>query len=73
MAREIGLGFSVPRDCEVLRWERRGDWSVYPEDHIGRTKGEARAIAAHPAEWEQFRTGDEKARGTVGEFIRHRR
>ena len=47
-AREIGLGFSVPRDCDVLRWERRGDWSVYPEDHIGRTKGETRAVAVHP-------------------------
>ena len=47
-AREIGMGFSVPKDCDVLRWERRGDWSVYPEDHIGRTKGEAQAVASHP-------------------------
>jgi beta-galactosidase len=48
LAREIGMSFSVPKDCDVLRWERRGDWSVYPEDHIGRTQGETRSVASHP-------------------------
>jgi beta-galactosidase len=47
LAREIGLGFSVPKDCDLLRWERQGDWSVYPDDHIGRPFGETRAFAAH--------------------------
>jgi hypothetical protein len=47
LAREIGLVFSVPKDCDLLRWERRADWSVYPSDHIGRPQGETRALAAH--------------------------
>lgn len=46
-AREVGMVFSVPRDCDLLRWERRGEWSVYAGDHIGRTFGETRAFARH--------------------------
>ena len=46
-AREIGMAFSVPMDCSHLSWERRGEWSVYPGDHIGRTRGEAPAFASH--------------------------
>jgi hypothetical protein len=46
-AREIGLAFAVPRDCDLFRWERQGEWSVYPADHIGRPLGQARAFAAH--------------------------
>ena len=42
--REIGLRFSVPRDCEVLEWDRRAPWNVYPSDHIGRPRGTARAF-----------------------------
>lgn len=48
-AREIGLRLSVPTDCDLLRWDRNGEWNVYPDDHIGRPKGEARALAEHPA------------------------
>ncbi len=40
--REVGVGFELARACERLRWQRRGDWSVYPPDHIGRLVGEAR-------------------------------
>jgi len=47
MAREIGLRYSVPRDCQELRWERNAEWSVYPEDHIGRPRGKAPAFADH--------------------------
>ena len=50
LAREIGMAFSVPRDCDMLRWERQGEWSVYPADHIGRTLGETRAFANHSDE-----------------------
>ncbi len=39
-----GLRFSVPRDCNVLDWDRRGEWNVYPPDHIGRPRGTARAF-----------------------------
>ncbi len=44
LAHEIGLRFSVPRDCDVLDWDRRGEWNVYPADHIGRPVGTARAF-----------------------------
>ena len=50
LAREIGLAFSVPKDCDLLRWQRRAEWSVYPGDHIGRPLGQTRAFAAHPQE-----------------------
>ncbi|MFZ1935695.1 MAG: glycoside hydrolase family 2 TIM barrel-domain containing protein [Thermoguttaceae bacterium] len=44
LAHEIGLRFSVPTDCDVLDWDRRGEWNVYPSDHIGRPVGTARAF-----------------------------
>jgi len=39
--RQFGLVFSVPRDIQNLRWYRKGLWSYYPENHIGRAFGEA--------------------------------
>jgi hypothetical protein len=42
-AREIGLRFGVPPWMDALSWKRRGEWSVYPEDHIGRNEGSAKA------------------------------
>jgi len=48
LAREVGMSFSVPRDCDVLRWDRVGEWSAYPDDHIGRPVGKAAAFASHP-------------------------
>lgn len=47
-AREVGLRLSVPRQCDLLQWDRQAEWSVYPDDHIGRPRGHARAVAAHP-------------------------
>jgi beta-galactosidase len=47
LTREVGLVLSTPRDCDFLRWQRRAEWSAYPEDHIGRPVGETRAFAAH--------------------------
>jgi beta-galactosidase len=43
--REIGLTMEVPRICDRLEWERKAEWSYYPEDHIGRPHGIA---TAHP-------------------------
>jgi hypothetical protein len=55
LVREAGLVVSTPRDCDWLRWQRQAEWSVYPQDHIGRPLGEARAFAAHsdqlPPRW----------------------
>lgn len=50
LAREIGLACSVPKDCDLLRWQRQAEWSVYPDDHIGRPLGETRAFAPHGAQ-----------------------
>ena len=46
-AKEVGLRFSVPRESDLLRWERKAEWRVYPPDHIGRPLGEARAFPEH--------------------------
>jgi hypothetical protein len=42
-AREIGLRFGVPPWMDTLTWERRGEWTTYPLDHIGRNRGSTRA------------------------------
>lgn len=49
LAREIGWILTLPKECDRLCWSREGDWSVYPDDHIGRPVGEARAFADHAA------------------------
>jgi beta-galactosidase len=40
-AREIGIRFGIPPWMSTLYWERKGEWSAYPEDHIGRNLGTA--------------------------------
>ena len=42
--RQIGLVFSCNREFESLAWERKGQWTTYPENHIGRTQGEAKLL-----------------------------
>ena len=39
--RQWGLAFSLPEDYTQLEWQRKGLWSVYPDDHIGRLEGTA--------------------------------
>lgn len=39
--RQWGLVFEAPLSYDQLFWRRDGLWSVYPDDHIGRTSGEA--------------------------------
>ena len=38
---EVGVRFSMPSSVDRLEWERKGLWSTYPEDHIGRLSGVA--------------------------------
>jgi hypothetical protein len=45
--REIGLRFEVPKDADLLRWDRQAEYSVYPADHIGRPVGETQAFKKH--------------------------
>jgi beta-galactosidase len=47
-ARELGLEFGVPLWCDKLQWKRHGEWTVYPDDHIGRNEGIAMAHAPGP-------------------------
>lgn len=46
--RERGLRFALPRACDTLHWQRRAEFSVYPDDHIGRPVGQARAFPTLP-------------------------
>jgi hypothetical protein len=55
LVREIGLEFELPRSCDKLRWDRKAEFSYYPEDHIGRPVGEA---VAHPAVPQNVPPGD---------------
>jgi len=47
--RELGLGFEVPKEADLLRWDRNAEYGVYPADHIGRPDGETRAFKKHDA------------------------
>ena len=42
--RQMGIVFDLPKSCDTLAWQRKAIWSVYPEDHIGRPAGQARAF-----------------------------
>lgn len=38
----------MPGWCDKLLWKRRGEWTVYPDDHIGRNDGVAMAHVPGP-------------------------
>ncbi|HLO36733.1 MAG TPA: hypothetical protein VK194_11645, partial [Candidatus Deferrimicrobium sp.] len=40
-AREVGLTLRPARDLTDLWWRRIGEWTAYPDTHIGRTVGRA--------------------------------
>jgi len=42
--RQIGLSLNLAHSRDVLAWKRRGQWTVYPDDHIGRMEGRASAF-----------------------------
>ncbi len=42
---EAGLRFLFDLSCDEIRWRRKTEWDVYPEDHIGRPQGRAQAHA----------------------------
>ncbi len=43
--RQWGLVLYLPREFDTLSWSRKGLWSVYPDNHIGRPLGAAKALA----------------------------
>ncbi|MBN1912753.1 MAG: sulfatase-like hydrolase/transferase [Pirellulales bacterium] len=42
--RQTGVVFALPRAFDTLDWRRDAQWTVYPEDHLGRPAGRARAF-----------------------------
>lgn len=47
---EVGVVFTLPGEVDRLQWDRRGLWTTYPEDHIGRERGVAYRTVAQPRE-----------------------
>jgi len=61
-AHEVGIALMLPHEFDALSWKRKGFWSVYPENHIGRLEGKANVFRnssyqktnyeeAHPWDW----------------------
>lgn len=48
--RQIGLGFNLSADYDILKWKKDGIWTIYPDDHIGRNSGEANLFSNHNLE-----------------------
>ena len=42
---QYGLMLQLPKTFENLTWKRKGDFSSYPQDHIGRNEGTAKLNA----------------------------
>jgi hypothetical protein len=42
----LGIGLTLPAGIDRLCWDRRAQWSNYPEDHIGRPRGTASRYSA---------------------------
>ncbi len=40
--RQTGISFNLPSAFNELAWQRHGQWTYYPEDHIGRLNGTAK-------------------------------
>ena len=43
---EIGVAYILPSETDQLSWSRKGLWSSYPPDHIGRNTGVANKARA---------------------------
>ena len=48
-AIEIGFELGVPVWMDRLSWKRSGEWTWYPEDHIGALSGDVQAHTGRPA------------------------
>jgi hypothetical protein len=44
--RELGVRLELKPECDVLKWNRWSEWSIFPEDSISRTQGTAKAMRA---------------------------
>ena len=78
--RQYGLVVYLPRSFDTLRWSRRGQWTSYPENHIGRPLGAAKALSPghdpifrRPPAWDwkddQNRLGSNDFRSTKANIL----
>lgn len=44
---EVGISYLLSDEIDKLSWKRKGLWSVYPDDHIGRNEGTANRDGAN--------------------------
>ncbi len=53
--QELGWVFTMPHTFDHFSWKRQAQWSVYPDDHIGRPQGTATPDSAkvHILDWSQ--------------------
>jgi beta-galactosidase len=66
-ARQCGLVFWLPGRFSRIAWSRKGIWSTYPADHIGRPIGEAWGkLAGDYAAGEPSHTAWSHDRGPLG-------
>lgn len=45
--RQWGISFRLSGELQTLKWAKKGLWTVYPEDHIGRNEGVAQLFYDH--------------------------
>jgi beta-galactosidase len=51
--QEVGIGYVLNESLDRLSWNRRALWSVYPDDHIGRARGEAQKSVSTDEKYRQ--------------------
>lgn len=44
---ELGVAYLLDGKFDYIKWKRRGFWTTYPEDHIGRTVGSCRKNSSY--------------------------
>lgn len=52
---EVGVKYKLNNDIDRLSWDRKALWTVYPENHIGATKGTPyKILPEDPIDWSTF-------------------
>lgn len=53
--REVGVKYELTNNIDRLSWDRKALWTVYPENHIGASKGTAyKILVEDPNDWGTF-------------------